>query len=287
MSNRGRPTLVLLLATLLTCAPLSSAQQTAPAPGATSSGSGKFALDDGTPIKLRLNRNLSSADATTGETIDFEALEELKIGDVLVIPKGSIALGTVTKAEHKKNMGRGGKLDVEIDYIKLADGEKAALRAVKETSGGGHTGAMAGAMVATSLVVWPAAPLFLLMHGKDTTIPKGTEITAYINGTMPLDPAKFGVVPAATPDVSAVSAVAGSPGAPPQSSLSQAQVDIASDPTGAEITVDGEFAGDTPSQLTVATGVHTITLTKRGYKPWTRKLTISGSKITIAAELEK
>ncbi len=41
---------------------------------------------------------------------------------------------------------------------------------------------MTGAIVATSLVVWPAAPFFLFMHGKDTTIPKGTEITAYVNG---------------------------------------------------------------------------------------------------------
>src|SRR5271157_5764737 len=88
-------------------------------------------------------------------------------------------------------MARGGKLDIEIDYVKLADGEKAALRAVKETKGGGHTGAMTGAIVATSLIVWPAAPFFLFMHGKDVTIPKGTEITAYVNGVMPLDPAKF------------------------------------------------------------------------------------------------
>ena len=84
----------------------------------------------------------------------------------------------------KKRMARGGKLDIEIDYVKLADGEKAAIRAVKETKGGGHTGAMTGAIVATSLVVWPAAPFFLFMHGKDTTIPKGTEITAYVNGTV-------------------------------------------------------------------------------------------------------
>src|SRR6266436_10392085 len=53
------------------------------------------------------------------------------------------------------------------------------------------TQAMVGAMVATSLVVWPAAPLFLLMHGKDITIPAGTEITAYVNGDMKLELAKF------------------------------------------------------------------------------------------------
>src|SRR5271165_4531825 len=84
-------------------------------------------------------------------------------------------------------MARGGKLDMNIDYVKLVSGEKAALRAVKDLKGGGHTGGMVGGMVATSIVFFPAAPLFLLMHGKDISIPKGTEITAYVNGDMKLD----------------------------------------------------------------------------------------------------
>ena len=50
---------------------------------------------------------------------------------------------------------------------------------------------MLGALVATSTVFSPAAPLFLFMHGKDITIAKGTELTAYINGDASLDPAKF------------------------------------------------------------------------------------------------
>ena len=33
-------------------------------------------------------------------------------------------------------------------------------------------------MVATAIVFFPAVPFFLFMHGKDTTIPKGTEINA-------------------------------------------------------------------------------------------------------------
>ena len=88
-------------------------------------------------------------------------------------------------------MGRGGKLDINIDKVRLADGEKVLLRAVKGGKGGGHQGAMVGAMVATSLVIWPAVPLFLFMHGKDITIPKGTQITAFVEGDAVLDPAKF------------------------------------------------------------------------------------------------
>ena len=278
MHSIGRPICAVLLAVLLAHTSVSGTQQPSPQQPATSN---KLILDDGTPIKLRLNRNLSSADAKTGDNIDFEVLEEVKVGEVVVIPKDSIAIGTVTDAEHKRRMARGGKLDIEIDYVKLADGEKATLRAVKETKGGGHTGAMTGGIVATSLIIWPAAPFFLFMHGKDVTIPKGTEITAYVNGVMPLDPAKFAPTLAPTSNVAAVSTVSS------QSNPTSAQLEITSNPAGAEISVDGNFVGDTPSELAVATGVHTITISKHGYKPWERKLTVSGGKVSVAAELEQ
>ena len=278
MRSTGRPMCALLLCALLLQLPLAAIQPAQPQQPAATSAANKFVLDDGTPIRLRLDRTLSSSDAKTGDNIDFEVLEEVKVGEVLVIPKGNIAIGTVTDAEHKKRMARGGKLDIEIDYVKLADGEKAALRAVKETKGGGHTGAMTGAIVATSLVVWPAAPFFLFMHGKDTTIPKGTEITAYVNGNMPLDAMKFGAPP---------SNVAASPAISPQTNQTNAQLEVTSTPPGAEISVDGNFMGDTPSELTVATGMHTITISKHGFKPWDRILTVSSGKVSVAAELEQ
>jgi hypothetical protein len=58
-------------------------------------------------------------------------------------------------------------------------------------------------MVATSIVFFPAAPLFLFIKGKDITIPKGTEITAYVNDEYALDAAKF---TATTPTAAAPSA---------------------------------------------------------------------------------
>jgi hypothetical protein len=148
-------------------------------------------LHDGTPIRLRLARNLSSADAKTGDSVDFEVLEDVKVDDLLMVARGATAIGTITDAEHKKRMARGGKLNLEIDYVRLVNDEKVALRAVKETSGGGHTGAMTGGMVASAIIFFPAAPFFLFMHGKDTTIPKGTEITAYTNGEIKVDRQKI------------------------------------------------------------------------------------------------
>src|SRR5712691_2587066 len=115
----------------------------------------------------------------------------MKVGNVVVVERGAMAIATVTEAHPKRRMGRAGKLNINIDYVRLVNGEKVPLRAVKGGSGGNHVAAMTGAMVATSIVFFPAAPLFLFMHGKDITIPKGTEITAYVNGDTRLDQAKF------------------------------------------------------------------------------------------------
>jgi len=248
-----------------------------------------FGLEDGTPIKLRLTRNLSSADATTGERVDFEVLEDIKVKDVIVVPRGGLALATVTEAQHKRRMARGGKLDVNIDDVRLIDGEKAPLRAVKEAKGGGHTGAMTGAIVATAIVFFPAAPLFLFMHGKDITIPKGTEVTAYINGDIPLDPVRFqpkDVKSAADPTAAPPSASPGAPvnGADPAVS----SVEVKSTPDGADITVDDKYMGSTPETLKLPPGDHKIKLEKPGFKTWERTLAVgAGGTANVNATLDK
>ncbi len=163
--------------------------------GACASLSFAQVLEDGTPVKLRIARTVSSADSRVGETVDFEVLEEIRVGTMLVVPKGGLALATITAAQAKRRMGHGGKLDINIDHVRLVDGEKAALRAVKTAHGGGHVGAMTGAIVATTILFWPAAPFFLFMHGNDITIPQGTEITAYVNGNLPLDAVRFQHLP--------------------------------------------------------------------------------------------
>lgn len=257
-------------------APVSSSQR-APTPALAG-----FGLEDATPVKLRLTRNLSSATDKKGDTVDFEVLEDVSVNNVVVIPRGGVAWATITDAQPKRRMGRGGKLDVNIDTVRLKDGEKVALRAVKENKGGGHVGAMTGAMVATGIVFFPAAPLFLFMHGKDINIPKGTEITAYIAGNIPLDKAKFSEQPASATAAQAGSVVAVS--APPSG---QTNVTIVSSPIGADVEVDGKFIGNAPTTVQLSSGDHAIKVSKKGYKTWERTLATSGSNANVNAELEQ
>jgi hypothetical protein len=170
--------------------PAMAAQSNLQEPAEVAAGS-RFVLEDGTPIKLVLSETISSADTTVGQTVPFEVVEDVLVDGVVVVPKGGNAWATVTDAQPKRRLGRGGKLDLNIDKVRLVDGSKTLLSAVKNTKGGGHTGAMTGAIVVTSLIVWPAAPFFLFMHGKDITIPKGTAITAFVQGDDVLDRSRF------------------------------------------------------------------------------------------------
>jgi hypothetical protein len=145
-------------------------------------------LQNGTPVKLRLGRTVSSSEAHVGDSVDLRVIEEVKVGGIPVIPRGSIALGTVTESRGKHRLGRGGKLCIRIDFVWLMDGSKVPLRATKEGRGGGHTELMTAAMIGTGLVLLPAAPVFVLMRGQDSTLLKGTEVTAYVNGNVSLDP---------------------------------------------------------------------------------------------------
>ena len=177
---------------------------------------GKPILEDSTPIRMRTRRNLSSADCKVGDQVDFEVLDPVVLDGLTVIPQGGIAMGKVTEAEHKKSLGRAGKLNIVIESVKMTNGDKAALRAEKDARGGGHIGAMTGAIVATSIVFFPAAPLFLFIHGKDITIPSGTEITAYVNGDTVFSP--LGPPPSAAAQQSAPEQASAqvAPSAPPK-----------------------------------------------------------------------
>jgi len=127
------------------------------------------------------------------------------------------------------------------------------------------------------------------MHGKDITIPKGTEVNAYINGDIPLDPVRFQpkeVKPAADPTVAQQPAGPGAPvnGADPAVS----SVEVKSTPDGADITVDDKYVGSTPSTLKLAPGDHKIKLEKSGFKAWERTLAVgAGGTANVNATLDK
>jgi hypothetical protein len=150
-----------------------------------------FGLEEGTPVSLELARELSSAKESVNNRVDFEVAEDVRVSGVVVIPKGGTAWGTIVDAKPKRRLGRAGRLDVRIDEVRLADGERVPLRASQESKGKGRSGAMTAGIIASGVLFFPAAPLFLFIHGKDVVIPKGAAVTAYVDQNTALDQSKF------------------------------------------------------------------------------------------------
>jgi hypothetical protein len=225
-------------------------------------------VPDGTALRLSLTQDLSSATNAVDDPVHFEVMEDVKIAGVVAFPMGSTAVGHIVEVDPRRRMGRAGKLNFSVDHVKAPDGSNLRLRASSTRKGEDKTGTVIiGSVVLT--------PLFLIMRGKDITIPKGTEITAYIDGdreyalgAQPAPPVEH-AVPQATPTQSGT-------------------VTFQSEPVGADITIDGKFVGTTPSSLQLRAGDHTITIEKAHFTSWKRTMTVgAGSSANVSATLDK
>jgi CRISPR/Cas system-associated exonuclease Cas4 (RecB family) len=68
---------------------------------------------------------------------------------------------------------------------------------------------------------------------------------------------------------------------------SASKISVSSIPANADIEVDGDFVGNTPSLIQVTPGEHSVVVKKTGYKSWERKLKVTGGSVNVSAELEK
>jgi hypothetical protein len=240
---------------------------------ASLAASAQVVIPDGTKVRVRLEQTISSASADEGQTVELAVSDEIKVDDQVVVPQGSRVTGTITMAQEKRRMGRAGKLDFSIDRVRSADGEWIPLRyTLNKKSGESHAVRTGIITAGVAAVFWPAAPVFLLMKGKDTTINKGVVFDTFTDSdhTVALDgnkPAAGGPVAKGKPSGSA-------------------SVTITSETTGAEIQVDGAFMGSTPTTLTLPAGPHQISV-QSGGEQWQRTLQVNGgSSVTVNATFE-
>ena len=140
-------------------------------------------LPDGTRVPVRLMQRLSSATAKTGDTVTFVVLEDIKIGNQLVIKQGTPARGMIVEAEPKRRMGRAGKLSYSLTETLSVDRQPIRLRATQQkVSGGSTVGSTAVATGAVAVFVPVAAPFVLLRKGKDLVVDEGTRVDGFVDG---------------------------------------------------------------------------------------------------------
>jgi hypothetical protein len=144
--------------------------ESAPAPAP------EIVLPNQTPVHMKLEKALSSATARVGDEVNFEVTQDVVIRGVTVIRRGAAAIGTVTEAEPKRRMGRGGKLSVRVTYVRVGNTQKVALQSSQEDKAGNQK-------------VGKVVPF---MHGKDATLTEQADITGYVNGDIRLKASDLG-----------------------------------------------------------------------------------------------
>jgi hypothetical protein len=105
------------------------------------------------------------------------------------------------------------------------------------------------------------------------------DATVRASEAAPSAPGDAKLAPASATGVAAVAA------AHPNSEQASAQLRISSTPEGADIEIDGNYVGSTPSTVGARPGEHQISLQKSGFKPWQRKITVSSGQINVNASL--
>jgi len=249
----------------------------------------KLLVKDGTPIKLKLKRGVYSQYAKIGDEVDYLVDEEIVVNGKIIVPEGAIVKGRVVSAEHKRRMGRGGKIDISADSVNLFNSQKIPLRAFQQARGGGQGLDMSGEMLAAAaMTLGVGAPFVLFKHGKDIEIRQGSAFTAFVNGDTWLEDIAFQTKDSPIVPVSP-KVVSPAPKSRDEGSFQNdhvVSVAINSSPPGAEIEFDGNFVGNTPETLRIPPGDHLVVLHKHGYKNWERKLKIAGEIVNLSADLE-
>lgn len=238
-------------------------------------------LPKDSPVQLRLKQTLSSSFSHINDRVEFEVSEDVKVGDFVAIPAGSLAWGVIVEAVPRSRMLRSGKLAVDIQGVCLVTGEKAGLRGVP-SSRDGLRARDEDDGPSTNILALPALPVLLFVYGKDVMIPEGKLTTAYTSQGVRMTPQDF---TNSTPNTTCDRAADPTP---PGGSGVLSTVIIRSAPSDAELMIDGHYQGNTPSTVRLTPGDHVITAMAPGRKTWERTIHLmGGDEINVTAALEE
>jgi hypothetical protein len=148
-------------------------------------------LPSGTPVELQSMQTISSARAHKGDRVDFVVAKDVQAAGFTIIGAGARAKGSIIGVKGKRPLGMGGDVIIKLDSVELTTGDSVALVARKEFKGKSHTIRMGVAMAIAAAIYLPAAPAFILSRGRDSTVLKGTELTAYTRTDSPVEIAEL------------------------------------------------------------------------------------------------
>jgi Chitobiase/beta-hexosaminidase C-terminal domain len=147
-----------------------------------SAANGPLTLAQGTPVPLTFGADVSSKTASVGNQIPLTLSDDLEVGNVVVVPKGTPTVALVTQVDKTGIGGGPGDITFQVDSLTV-NGSIIKLRGFATREG--------EAKPPNAAVLIPVVgPFTVFKHGTDAEIKPGTPFTAYVDADTSLPPAK-------------------------------------------------------------------------------------------------
>lgn len=143
-------------------------------------------------IRVELLEKINSNAARRGEKVSYQVLEDIKVKDTLIIPKGSRGELEITEIEEAGKMGKDGDIKIGFPSLKTIDGTDLAVAIQEEAQEENESQKLAigASVLGTALLGLPGVVAGYFVEGKDDEIPAGSEMYIQVTENKEL----FGVV---------------------------------------------------------------------------------------------
>ena len=132
----------------------------------------KTVVKAGTVVELQAVKTVYARDVEVGDNVKFKVVADVKSGDGVLIPVGTMADGIVTEAKKSSLAGTKGRLSIDLKSLTLADGTKIALDGTVRVVGKNRT----PLAVITGIFIWPC----IFIPGTKAVLTEGHNATATV-----------------------------------------------------------------------------------------------------------
>lgn len=136
-------------------------------------------LPANTEIVLKMNSELSSKKAREGDVFVASVAQDVMLGNMVVIPKGTPANGVVTWRTGKGSFGKSAKMTYAFHSLEL-EGQRVPVSGEFRQEGGGNTGATVGAVAAAGVIGG------LFVTGRSAIVEQGREHKVHTAAAIPI-----------------------------------------------------------------------------------------------------
>lgn len=170
-----------LAVAMLVSTSLSAQTASAPAMDAVQAAASaqSLVLNSGTPITLAVIEEVTSTSHREGDIFKLTVLNDVKIGETVVIPRGTPARGEITWRTGKGAFGKSGKIEFALTSIDL-NGKSLPVSGNFRQDGEGNT-------IATGIGVLAVGVFAGFITGKRARLPAGRELMSTLADNVPFE----------------------------------------------------------------------------------------------------